>query len=216
MNINWLGLSCFEINTKTPSGEVKILVDPYDNNTGLRFPRSLEADIVVSSHDESDANNINAIAGDPFIVNLPGEYEIKNVFVFADMALTSGGKEQEPKENLIIRIESERLRLAHLGALDRELTNQELQILSNVDILMLPVGGNRVMTPKVATAVIGQVEPRVVIPMTHGISNLKEKLSTVDEFCKELGVCRREEASKYKISRKDLPEEDTLIMVLSR
>ena len=103
-----------------------------------------------------------------------------------------------------------------MGALDRELSDKELSKLENIDILMVPVGGGRVMTPKVASAVIGQIEPRVVIPMTHGIANVKEKLATIDDFCKELGVCKRESASKFTVSRKTLPEEDMLIMVLTK
>ena len=64
------------------------------------------------------------------------------------------------------------------------------------------------MSGKVASEVIAQIEPRVVIPMTYAVEGLKETLGTVDAFCKELGVCRREEGTKYKITRRDLPEED--------
>jgi L-ascorbate metabolism protein UlaG (beta-lactamase superfamily) len=206
MNISWHGLSCFEITTNTAGGEVTVVIDPYGNETGLRFPRTLEADIVCVSHDDADANNLSAVGGEPFVVNMPGEFEIKDVFVYVSQA----GK------TLLFRIESENMHLAHLGALDRALTDAELEALGTIDILMLPVGGGRVLTPKLASEVIAQIEPRVVIPMTHGIANVKEKLATIDDFCKAVGTCRRESSNKYKVTRKDLPEEDMMIMELQR
>jgi len=206
MNISWHGLSCFEIEAKTTSGNVTMIIDPYENTTGLRFPRTLEGQVVAVTHNEEDANNTASVSGDPFIINMPGEYEVKGVFVYGIAA----------DDQTIYRIEAEGINIAHLGALKRELTDAELQQLGDIDILMVPVGGGRVMSPSVAAEVIGSIEPRVVIPMSHGIPNVKEKLATVDEFCKAFGVCRRESSNKYKVTRKDLPEDDMLIMTLER
>ena len=216
MQISWHGLSCFEITNKVNNKEVTIVTDPYQNTTGLRIPRTLESDIVLSSHDEEDSNNIAAVAGTPYLIDQPGEYEVKDIFVFGINAKLKRTEQNKPVKNMMFRIESEGMHLAHLGALDRILTDEELQRLQNVDILMIPVGGNRVMTPKVATEVISQIEPRVIIPMTHHMDNVKEDLMNVSEFCKEMGVCRNEEMNKFRIQRKDLPETDMLIVTLNR
>ena len=72
------------------------------------------------------------------------------------------------------------------------------------------------MSPKVAAEVLAEIEPRIVIPMTHAIENVKEKLASVDDFCKALGACKRENTAKYKVTRKDLPEEDMMMVVLER
>jgi L-ascorbate metabolism protein UlaG (beta-lactamase superfamily) len=216
MEITWNGLSSFEIKAARSSGDVRIVTDPYQNTTGLRFPRSLQAEMVLTSHDADDANNINAVAGEPYLIDMPGEYEVKDVFVFAIDAPLKREEKKKRVDNLIFRMEAEGMHVAHLGALDRALTDNELQQLNNIDILMIPVGGERVMTPKIAAEVISQVEPRIIIPMTHGLPSLKEKLGTVDVFCKEFGTCRREDLSKFKIKKKDLPDEDMLIVTLSK
>jgi len=216
MNISWHGLSCFEISTKGLNGEATLVIDPYQNSTGLRFPRTLEAQVVAVTHDAEHANNIEAVLGNPFVVHNPGEYEVKGIFLYGISAPRAQDLKGEPKANTIYRLEIEGVSLAHLGALDRELTDEELEHLKNIDILMLPVGGGRVMSPKVAAVVMTQVEPRMVIPMTHAIENLKEKLASVDDFCKEMGLCQKEETTKLKITRKDLPEEETKIVVLTR
>lgn len=216
MQINWHGLSCFEMTAASVEGEVKIVTDPYANETGLRFPRTLEAQVVLVSHNEIDANNLSAIAGSPYVIDMPGEFEVRGVFFFGMSAPLNREEKGKHIVNHLFRIEVEGMHIAHLGAIDRVLTDEELQGLENIDILMVPVGGGRVLSPKLAAEVIAQIEPRVVIPMTFDISNLKEKLESIDVFCKELGACRREEMNKYKVSRKDLPEEDMLIVTLTR
>lgn len=221
MNISWHGLSCFELACTTPQGKVSLVIDPYHNETGLRFPRTLEAAAVAVTHAGEDADNTAAIEGHPFVVRTPGEYEIKDIFVFGiSVPLTteagSGGKKEKEMPHVIYRIEAEGLHIAHLGALNRALTDAELQELKNIDILMIPVGGGRVLSPKLASEVIAQIEPRVVLPMTHTIPNQKEAFGSVDDFCKAFGVCRRESAGTYKVTRKDLPEDDMLIMTLER
>jgi len=216
MNISWHGLSCFEISTKGMSGEATLVIDPYQNSTGLRFPRTLEAQAVAVTHEAEHANNVESVLGNPFVIRHPGEYEVKGMFFYGIRAPRAQESKEEPKENIIYRLEIEGMSLAHLGSLDRELTDEELEHLKNIDVLMLPVGGGRVMTPKVAASVMAQVEPRLVIPMTHAIANIKEKLASVDDFCKEMGLCQREETTKLKLTRKDLPEEETKIVVLTR
>jgi L-ascorbate metabolism protein UlaG (beta-lactamase superfamily) len=216
MDISWNGFSSFEITTKTIAGPVRIVTDPYQNSTGLRFPRTLQAELLLKSHNEEDANNLSVVGGKPYVIDMAGEFEVKNIFVFGIHAPLKREEKGRSVENLIFRIEAEEMYLAHLGALDRALTDEELRQLDSIDILMIPVGGGRVMSPKIAAEVISQIEPRVVIPMTHGISSMKESLGSVDEFCKEFGACRREDSNKYKISRKDLPEEDMLIMTLTK
>lgn len=216
MNITWNGFSSFEIETKTGASEVKIVTDPYQNSTGLRFPRTLSAEILLQTHENEDANNREAVLGNPYLIDLPGEFEVKNVFVFGIQAPLKREVKGKKEKNLIFRIEAEGMRLAHLGALDRALSDEELQQLSNVDILMVPVGGGRVMSAGTAAEVISQIEPRVVIPMTHAVAGVTEPFSTVDEFCKSFGACRREELNKYKITQKDLPEEEMIIVTLTR
>lgn len=208
MNIVWHGLSCVEIETKTPQGDASVIVDPYGAATGLRV-RAFEAPLVLISHEGSDTTG--AVAGSPFIIRRPGEYEAKAIFAYGIAAPTKAAP-----ENVIYRIESEEMFLAHLGALDRELTNAELEQMKNIDILFVPVGGGRVLTPQLAAAVVAQVEPRVVIPITYATEGLKEQLATVGEFFKALGVVAPEETAKFKIAKKDLPQEDMKVILLSR
>ncbi|MEK7665970.1 MAG: MBL fold metallo-hydrolase [Patescibacteria group bacterium] len=216
MMITFHGLSCFSFNVKTTNGEANLVVDPYTNETGLRIPRTLTADIVASSHKSQNANNFEAIVapehGATFVVDLPGEYEVKGLFVYAINAPLKDGK----TSHRIFRIEAEGMTIAHLGAIDRTLTDEEVCELGSVDVLILPVGGNRVLDAKTAMEVIEEIEPRLVIPSNFAVSNLKENLADVDAFCKVFGSCEHDTSNKLKLMRKDLPEEEMIARVLSR
>ena len=215
MQISWHGLSCFKIVGKVGGEDVTVITDPYQNTTGLRFPRSLSADIALVSENRPEQNNVDAVGGNPFIIKHPGEFEVKGIFVYG-INIFKNGQVKEGRRPLIYRIELEGMTIAHLGTLYRTLRDEELAQLREIDILTLPVGGGPVISPQQADELVSQIEPRIVIPMYYAIPGVKEKLSGVDKFCKEIGICSKEKLNKYKINKKDLPQEDMQVIILDR
>ena len=67
---------------------------------------------------------------------------------------------------------------------------------------------------KKASQVISQIEPRIVIPMYYKIPGVKEKLDSVENFCKVMGVKSSEKIDRFRIQKKDLPQEEMKIIVL--
>jgi len=196
-----------------------VVTDPFGKSCGLKVPR-LAADIVTISHDFDEADNSSAVKGitenEPFIINGPGEYEIKNVFVYGIFSHTNNQNDKDQKKNLIYRLEIDGISLGHLGGLDHVLANGEIEKLEGVDILMIPVGGTYTINGKQATEIISQLEPRIVIPMAYNIPGLKlkHKIDEVKVFCKEFGACPREEINKFKVTKKDLPQENLEVIIL--
>ena len=130
MNITWLGMSCFKIQTK----DATIIIDPYSDKCGLTMVKN-KADIALVTNRENDcANNVQRLIGDNFIIDGPGEYEKNQVFV---QGLNAGAKEQV--NDTIYFIEAEDITLGHLGALNHALSNSQLETMEGVDILMLPL-----------------------------------------------------------------------------
>ena len=72
------------------------------------------------------------------------------------------------------------------------------------------------MDSKLASETISVIEPRLVVPLHYDLPGIKTKLTDVNAFCKALGVCKRQDSNKLKISKKDLPTEDLLVAVLER
>ena len=77
--ISWAGHSCFQISVSNSKGHsADIVIDPYEDSVGLKLP-NLSADILLVTHNHYDHNNIKAVKGEPFLVQGPGEYEVKDV-----------------------------------------------------------------------------------------------------------------------------------------
>jgi len=216
MQISWHGFACFKFVGKVGGQDVTIVTDPYQNSTGLRFPRTMTADIVLVSENRPEQNNVQAIGENPFIIKHPGEFEVGGAFVYGINIFKNGDNIKEGRRPLIYRIELEGITIAHLGTLYRTLKDEELAKLREIDILTLPVGGGPVISPQQADSLVSQIEPRIVLPMYYALPNVKEKLEKVDRFCKEIGVCGADKPNKLKITKKDLPQEDMQVVVLDK
>ncbi|MEK7503399.1 MAG: MBL fold metallo-hydrolase [Patescibacteria group bacterium] len=216
MHITWHGQSFFQLQTSLSKGEQTTLaIDPFDEATGLKVP-SITADVLLITHDHADHNNKKAIKGTPFLVEGPGEYEVKEIFI---QGIPSFHDEKEGKErgsNTIYTIEVEEMKLCHLGDFgQKELSEDQLEQIGDIDVLMIPVGGEFTIDAKGATHVISQIEPKIVIPMHYSIPKLKIKLDEVDKFLKEIGQKSVVPQEKLLIKKKDLPLE-TQVVVLTQ
>ncbi len=213
MIITYIGHSCFKIQDKTGSEGVTVVTDPFDKKIGLKAP-NFEADIVTVSHDHYDHNNVGAIRGNPFIIDTAGEYDKKDVAVQGIDSYHDAKEGAERGKNIIYRIDIDDISVAHLGDLGHILNTKQLERLEGTDILLIPVGGKYTIDAKKAAEVVGQIEPRIVIPMHYNVKGLKvDGLDGVDKFVKEIGLKPTYE-DKLKISKKDLPQEDTELVIL--
>lgn len=106
------------------------------------------------------------------------------------------------------------LTVCHLSDIDRPLDERELDALGRIDILLLPVGGGSTLDGVLATEVLNQIEPRIVIPMQYALSGLKTTSAGVEGFLKEYGIKNPEKMDKLKIQKRDLPSEETRVTLL--
>ncbi len=202
MEITWLGQSCFKIK----SADKFLVTDPFNPDIGLKFPKT-EADIITISHSHFDHNNIEAIIGNPFVIDGPGEYEIKGVNITGLPTFHDEQEGQERGRNTIYLIEMEDLRICHLGDLGHILSNEILEKIDGVDILMIPCGGVFTINASKAQEVVSQINPKIVIPMHYKIDGLKVNLESLDKFCKEMGVCK-DPQDKLVVKKANLSEEE--------
>src|SRR3989344_3968678 len=201
MTINWFGHSCFRIETK----EASILIDRFsEEKTGLRPPK-IKDDIVLVTHEHLDHNNIEGLNPEAFLINTPGEYEKKGVAVRGISSYHDKTQGKERGLNTIFVIKAEEMKICHLGDLGQEkLEDKQVEEIGDIDILLVPVGGNYTINYKEAIEVISQIEPKIIIPMHYKIKDLKADIEGPEKFVKELGLTP-EKLDKYKIAKKLLP-----------
>lgn len=205
MQIQYFGLSSFKITTK----EATIITDPFDKESGLTPPRG-NADILILAEKASKLYTATSgVSGEPFLISDPGEYDIKGVTV-TGIPL----KQDEGRFVTAFLLESEDIKILNLTHI-REFTmkQDDLEGLGEIDILMLPVGGNSVMTAKDAAKVVNEIEPKIVIPSHYATSGLKPPYDKLDTFIKEMGG-KSESMDKLTIKKKELVQEQVQVIVL--
>jgi L-ascorbate metabolism protein UlaG (beta-lactamase superfamily) len=214
MKITWYGHSCFKLMVKSKNGDrITIITDPFTKDYGLTPPRG-GADIVLVSHDHNDHNNVKAISGEPFVIDSPGEYDVKGVFIRGIFSYHDNSQGKERGTNTIYVIETEDMKICHLGDLgEKELSNEQLDKIGDIDILMIPVGGIYTIDGSEAVKIINQIEPKVVIPMHYKIPKLTLKLNSVDKFLEEIGG-QKETLEEFSIQKKDLIEQEMKVVVM--
>ena len=160
MQIQYFGLSSFKITTK----EAVVITDPFHKDSGLAAPRGAADILVLAEMTSKLYSSVSGISGSPFMADTPGEYDVKGV------TLTGIPLKQDSGYVTVFLIESEDLRILSLSHIkDFNLKENEIEELGDIDILILPVGGNTVMTASAASKIVNQIEPKLVIPSHYKI-----------------------------------------------
>jgi len=205
MQIQYFGLSSFKISTK----DAVVITDPFHKDVGLTPPRG-QADILIMA-DKTDKrySAISGISGEPFLMDTPGEYDLKGV------AVTGIPLKQEDKNVSVFLIESEDMRVLNLTHIKEwNMKEEELESLGEIDILILPVGGNTVLSASQASKIVNEIEPKIVIPSHYKMPDLIFDLDPLDKFIKEMGG-EKEEMEKLTVKKKDLQQEETQVIILT-
>ena len=209
MTISWFGQSCFRIEAK----EGSILTDPFAKEIGLKQPR-IKDDVITVSHQHFDHNNVGDANPEAFIIQNPGEYEKQGIAVRGIASFHDDKQGAERGPNTIYIYKAEDMTICHLGDLGHLLADAQVEAIGDIDVLMIPVGGTYTLDAKTAAAVIGQIEPKIIIPMHYKVPGLEVMLDGVEKFIKELGL-DPEKTDKYKISKKLLPAEEMKLIVFN-
>lgn len=203
MHISWLGNTTIRLQTKPFDKEVTVLIDPYKYTEGSSA-RNLTSDLALFTRGEEDSITLT---GEPFLMSAPGECEVKGVLITA----AQGHSETE----VFYRIDAEQMSVGHLGMINKALTDEQIEVLSGVDILCIPVGGKDCFDPEAAIKAINSLEPRIVIPMAYFSDNDPTAIP-VEQFIKQIGIIADAAEKKVILKKKDLPQEDMKVVLLAK
>jgi L-ascorbate metabolism protein UlaG (beta-lactamase superfamily) len=188
MIISFQGLESFKIS----QGDLSLAVNPKSKS-------SADVTLISTSQFASESKG--------FIINGPGEYEVKDIGVKGFLSEASGGK-----INTIYMVSFEGLNLAFLGALSNPaLSPEALEALEDIDILFVPIGGSspdgEVLDPATAYKLAVSLESAIIIPTHYDAKTLKQ-------FLKEGGEENNESLDKLVVKKKDLEGKEGDIVVL--
>ncbi len=209
MVITYFGHEYFKVQF----GEITLAFNPISKDSKLKTSR-FGADVALISMNHEDLNGAEQISygeREAFVINGPGEYEIKGVSV---KGFLSDGKNNDGLLNTIYTVNLEGMNICFLGALSKkDLGSEVKEALGDIDILFVPIGGGDVLTASEGYKLSVSLGARLIIPMHYGEGKVgTENLKT---FLKEGGKGSVSPQEKLTIKKKDLEGKEGEIIVLS-
>jgi L-ascorbate metabolism protein UlaG (beta-lactamase superfamily) len=208
MEIVWLGHSCFRIKGR----EATIVTDPYDKTLGYPMKKPA-ANIVTISHNHPQHCCLEGVAGNPRVVSRPGEYDISNITIYGIPTFHDNEKGQKRGKNTVFFMEIDEVKVCHLGDLGHIPTTEQIEQISDVEVLMVPVGGVSTLDAAAAAETIGLLEPRLVIPMHYKTDAVKMELEPLEKFIKVMGLKEVVPQPKLNITKTTLPLETRVVVL---
>jgi len=168
------------------SKKVSLIVDPKLSLVGLKDIKTKdEVELVTEARFQvpnSDARTI---------IDGPGEYEVADFTIKGIAATRHIDTPDQEKLSTIYRVESGDVKVAVVGNVDPKLTEEQLESIGVVDILVLPVGGGGyTLDATSAAAMVRAIEPKAVVPVHYKGAGLTYEVpqDELSSFVSELGA----------------------------
>ena len=213
MIITYYGKQFFKVG----QGEMVIAFNPVSKSSKTGISAHFGSDIALITTNHADYNGIEQLSHgerDPFIINSPGYYEVKDNLIKG--LLSSAEIDGKKYINTIYTLTIDNINIVFLGALSTvDLAKDAREEISEPDILFVPIGGlsteegHGLLDAKAAAKIASSLEPKLIIPMDYNDSSLKV-------FLKEIGEEKAEIVEKLTIKKKDLEGKEGEVIVLKK
>lgn len=160
VTIQYLGHSSFKITSE----DFSIVLDPYENGSvnGLFFPKNIEANLVLCSHEHHDHNAREHIKLIPSIKNL----------LYKEYLFPHDHEQGNQRGFVYGRIFSfNNISFAHLGDVGDISPLSQFDPFKGVDVLFVPINGFYTISAKEAKLLTDYIKPKLVIPMHYQVKN---------------------------------------------
>jgi L-ascorbate metabolism protein UlaG (beta-lactamase superfamily) len=206
LDLTWLGQSCFRLRGRSAA----VVTDPYPPALGPKL--KLEGNVVTVSHGHENHSHLPSVK-DAHVIESPGEYEVAGVTVLGLPTYHDAKEGAEHGRNTVFVIDLDDVRVCHLGDLGHTLDDRALEVIGNVDVLLVPVGGGCTLDGARAAEVVRQVEPRYVVPMHYGHAAIRTELEPVERFLKEMGVAEAEPQTRLQVQASSADTETRVVLL---
>lgn len=166
--VDWYGYESFQLTS--PYG-TKVLTNPYgDGTAGRSFPKGLRPSVVLISNEKSDVNNVDALDNIPTVfraavaigTNNANGIRFKGVPTFRNPDV-----EAADDMNVVFAWTQDGVRYCFPGNIQGPLTSSQASQIGQVDVLFMPCGVPAGLSDAERLTLIGQLQPRVIIPMAR-------------------------------------------------
>jgi len=213
--VRWWGQAMISIETHW---NLTVVIDPYGEKIGYKNPNVMSDLVLITHEygDHNNASLIggqpivergldkrsNARSFSMVLDRFPGAEKPKwynarrrvarsghAIQVTSIPAWHDDTEGSQRGSNTLFLIEVDNQRVLHCGNLGQsQLTDDQLKQIGRVDVLLLPVGGVYTVDGTQAADIVGQIQPRIVVPMHYKTPNLADNLQGVSGFLTAMGA----------------------------
>lgn len=206
MEIKFFGGNCLKFSTKKTS----VVVDDIVHLGGKT--QVTDKDIqVVTDERMGDTSSVAK-----FVVSGPGEYEVSDVSIIGVAARAHVDDEKAGKLATIYRVIIDDVRIAVVGHIYPDLSEEQLESLGTIDVLTIPVGGNGYTLDGIgAQKIVRKIEPKIVIPTHYSDASLQFEVPQTDleTALKTIGMEASETVDVLKVKGGELSELTKLVVI---
>lgn len=145
----------------------------------------------------------------------PGEYEVSNVSV-TGIPVRAHMDEAGKLSGTMYKVSTNDLTFLFTGHAYPELTDEQMEQIGLVDVMIVPVGGNGYTMDGIgALKMIKEIEPKLVIPTHYDEKGLTFEVpqQTLEQAIHSLGMEVKETTTRLKLKAADLAEVTELIVL---
>jgi L-ascorbate metabolism protein UlaG (beta-lactamase superfamily) len=206
VELTYFGGNCLRISTK----KAQIVVDDNLKQLGLKSITK-PTDISLKTFKEVPDHEAR------ISVDMPGEYETAGIVIHG-VAARAHMDEEGKHSATVYTLEADGTKIAVLGHIFPDLSEDQLEQIGMVDIAVVPVGGHGYTMDGVgALKIIKEIEPNVIIPTHYADKALKYEVpaAELEDALKGLGMELSESVDKYKYKPAE-GSDSTKLVVLKR
>lgn len=204
VRVDWYGYESFRIRT---SLGLSILTNPFAAGTTEFSPvKGLEADVVLITDENSSRNYVDGIENNPRVFRGSVGVGANSAAGIRLLGVAVYGNAEQPdasEMSVMYRWASDGLKFAILGNLPAMPTAQELSRVGAVDILFLPLSGDKLTTSD-RMEIIRILRPNLIIPMGSQ--------TAMSRFAGGFASVHRLNGPAALLSRDSLPAQQTVLL----
>ncbi len=205
MEVQFYGANCVRLSGKKSS----VIIDDNLSELGLKTVTKA-GDIALFTNDHKDPTPDVKL-----VIDTPGEYEVSNVSI-KGVSARAHMDEEDKQTATIYRLVIDDIRVVIAGHIYPELTDEEIEAIGTIDVLIVPVGGNGyTLDPIGAQKVVKMLEPKLIIPTHYEDKAVKYEVpqQPLAEALKALSMEPRETTDKLKLKSTELSELTQLVVL---
>ena len=205
MELQYYGANCVRITTKKAS----IVIDDNLDEIGLKSITK-PSDISLRTSKAIPAHKITH-----FSAESPGEYEISGAIIHG-IGARGHMDDENNNSSVVYTVEAEDVRIAIVGHIFPNLSEEQLEQIGHVDVAIVPVGGNGYTLDGVgALQIIKKLEPKLIIPTHYADKAIKYEVPQAEltDALKGLAMEPSETVAKLKLKLSELTDTTRLIIL---